>query len=67
MIFLKERGESMRNNLQEIVEIMRELKEIPNTKHLEDETLQSLAIELVKIKAIKDIGIVVESAIKEND
>ena len=57
----------MRNNLQEIVEIMRELKEIPNTKHLEDETLQSLAIELVKIKAIKDIGIVVESAIKEND
>lgn len=55
----------MRKDLQKIVETMRELKEIPNTKNLDEEVLQDLAINLVKIQAIREVGTMLKDAIEE--
>lgn len=56
----------MRRDLQKIVETMRELKEIPNTKNLDEEVLQNLAIDLVKIQAIREVGTMLKDAIEES-
>lgn len=57
----------MEEEVAAIYKVMQELKPLNSTKNLDAEAIQALAIDIIKIRELRNIKTLIESAIAEKE